>query len=103
MPTSTPVTVLVAADANQASAKAKFIEENPRWMLTVSLDEMRRTEFARLDAGSGSVYLDWTGAGLYPKSVVEQHFRLLMSSTIGNPHSVNPTHAPSSRRADGRC
>jgi selenocysteine lyase/cysteine desulfurase len=50
------------------------------------LEELRRTEFARLDA-SGRVYLDWTGAGLYADSQLVEHMTLLRGSVIGNPHS----------------
>ena len=40
------------------------------------LADLRRTEFARLDA-SGHVYLDYTGAGLYAASQLEEHLALL--------------------------
>jgi molybdenum cofactor sulfurtransferase len=56
------------------------------------LTELRRTEFARLDAG-GHVYLDYTGAGLYANSQLDEHLALLRDSVFGNPHSVNPTSA----------
>ncbi len=58
----------------------------------VSLAELRRTEFARLDAG-GHVYLDYTGAGLYAQSQLDEHLTLLRNGVFGNPHSVNPTSA----------
>ena len=54
--------------------------------------ELRRTEFGRLDAG-GHVYLDYTGAGLYAQSQLDEHLRLLRDNIFGNPHSVNPTSA----------
>ena len=53
-------------------------------------DELRRTDFARLDAG-GHVYLDYTGAGLYATSQLDEHLELLRQNVFGNPHSVNPT------------
>ena len=56
------------------------------------VDELRRTEFGRLDAG-GHVYLDYTGAGLYAQSQLTEHLALLRDSVFGNPHSVNPTSA----------
>ena len=56
------------------------------------LDELRRTEFARLDAG-GHAYLDYTGAGLYADSQLAEHLELLRSNVFGNPHSLNPTSA----------
>ena len=52
--------------------------------------ELRRTEYARLDAG-GHVYLDYTGAGLYAQSQLDEHMALLREGVFGNPHSVNPT------------
>ena len=57
---------------------------------TALLDELRATDFARLDA-SGTVYLDYTGAGLYAESQLAEHFELLREHVFGNPHSVNPT------------
>jgi molybdenum cofactor sulfurtransferase len=56
------------------------------------VDELRRTEFGRLDAG-GHVYLDYTGAGLYASSQLDEHLALLRDDVFGNPHSVNPTSA----------
>jgi molybdenum cofactor sulfurtransferase len=56
------------------------------------LDELRRTEFARLDA-AGHVYLDYTGAGLYAASQLREHLALLQQNVFGNPHSLNPTSA----------
>jgi hypothetical protein len=58
------------------------------------LDELRRSEFARLDAG-GHVYLDYTGGGLYAESQLREHFELLRGGVFGNPHSLNPTSAAS--------
>jgi selenocysteine lyase/cysteine desulfurase len=54
--------------------------------------DLRRTEFARLDA-EGDVYLDYTGAGLYASSQLEEHAGLLHSRVFGNPHSASPTSA----------
>ena len=60
---------------------------------TAVLDDVRATEFARLDA-AGHVYLDHTGAGLYPRSLVDGHLAMLRTHVLGNPHSVNPTSRP---------
>ena len=54
------------------------------------LDELRATEYGRLDA-RGDVYLDYTGGSLYAESQVEEHLRLLRDGVFGNPHSANPT------------
>jgi molybdenum cofactor sulfurtransferase len=54
------------------------------------LDELRATEYARLD-DRGEVYLDYCGGSLYATSQVEEHLRLLRETVFGNPHSANPT------------
>jgi selenocysteine lyase/cysteine desulfurase len=56
-------------------------------------EALRQREFARLDA-QGQVYLDYTGAGLAPSSLVEAHRGTLERSVFGNPHS---SHAASRR------
>jgi molybdenum cofactor sulfurtransferase len=58
-------------------------------VVDMTLAELRRTEFSRLDAG-GHVYLDYTGAGLYADSQLAEHLELLGSGVFGNPHSVSP-------------
>jgi molybdenum cofactor sulfurtransferase len=63
-----------------------------------SFEELRRREFARLDA-QGHVYLDYTGAGLYAESQVRAHAEFLSQGVFGNPHSRNPT----SRAATELC
>jgi molybdenum cofactor sulfurtransferase len=55
-------------------------------------ERLRREEFGRLDR-TGTTYLDYTGAGLYADSQLEEHRALLRSGVFGNPHSVNPTSA----------
>jgi molybdenum cofactor sulfurtransferase len=65
-----------------------------RTKATEVLNELRRAEFTRLDAG-GHVYLDYTGGGLYAESQLREHFELLRGDVFGNPHSVNPTSAAS--------
>lgn len=53
-------------------------------------DTLRTTEFSRLDA-ERQVYLDYTGSGLYPESLLRNHFDTLQKNVLGNPHSDNPT------------
>ena len=48
--------------------------------------DWRRRELARVDQ-SGLAYLDYTGAALYPASVVQRDAERLLSSVLGNPHS----------------
>ncbi|KAG8653142.1 molybdenum cofactor sulfurase isoform X2 [Manihot esculenta] len=51
-----------------------------------SIDEIRATEFKRLDQ-SGLVYLDHAGATLYSELQLEAIFKDLNSRVYGNPHS----------------
>lgn len=51
-------------------------------------ERLRRTEYARLDAG-GHAYLDYTGAGLHARSQIERHHRRMLEDVLGNPHSEN--------------
>ena len=72
------------------AAEDAFRRAHPAYAATAALDRLRRTDLARLDA-AGHVYLDYTGAGLYAESQLREHFELLRSSVLGNPHSINPT------------
>lgn len=71
-------------------AAAAFLADYPAYHQTGVLDDLRRRDFQRLDAG-GQVYLDYTGGCLYPASLVQQHAELLQQLVLGNPHSQNPT------------
>ncbi len=77
------------------AAEQDFLRRYPDYEKTARLDDLRRTEYARLDR-LGQVYLDYTGAGLYAESQLRAHFDLLNESVLGNPHSDNPTSAASS-------
>ena len=79
---------------SRVTAEAAFRRRYPRYGATAVLDELRRTDFARVDRG-GHVYLDYTGGGLYADSQLVEHMRLLRENVFGNPHSVNPTSAAS--------
>lgn len=48
--------------------------------------QLRVREFARLDMHN-QAYLDYTGAALYPASLVEAHHAELINGIYGNPHS----------------
>ena len=63
---------------------------------TLDADALRTREFARLDAGS-LVYLDYTGAALYPASLVRRDAQRLATRVFGNPHSES---APSTASTD---
>jgi selenocysteine lyase/cysteine desulfurase len=67
-----------------------FRPDDPAFAATSLLDDLRATEYARLDA-LGQIYLDYTGGGLYAASQIQEHLRMLGSQVFGNPHSSNPT------------
>lgn len=56
---------------------------------------LRRDEYSRLDV-EGDAYLDYTGSGLHPESLVRRHLDALNCGVIGNPHSENPSSRASS-------
>jgi molybdenum cofactor sulfurtransferase len=64
-----------------------------------SFEELRAREFTRLDS-SGSVYLDYTGSGLYPESQLRAHEEFLEHHVLGNPHSANPASAVATKIVD---
>lgn len=66
-----------------------FVAAWPDWATTRRLDELRASDFARLD-DEGHVYLDFTGGGLHATSQLERHHDLLADEVLGNPHSGNP-------------
>jgi len=72
------------------AAYADFIAGYPAFEGTTVLDEMRESEYGRLDR-FGHIYLDYTGGSLYAESQLEKHFNLLSENVFGNPHSINPT------------
>lgn len=51
------------------------------------LDEFRAHDYTRI---GDLVYLDYTGASLYPEGLVRQANEILLSEVLGNPHSSNP-------------
>lgn len=88
-----------SSDELQA-AEADFKRRYPAYQATDRLDDLRRTEYKRLDDAQ-QVYLDYTGGGLYAQSQVQQHMELLVKGVYGNPHSANPTSMASTRLDEG--
>ncbi|MGA2321470.1 MAG: aminotransferase class V-fold PLP-dependent enzyme [Solirubrobacteraceae bacterium] len=86
------MSVAHAEPESLGAAEAAFRDVYPRYADTAVLDELRRSDFARLDRGA-HVYLDYTGGGLYADSQLLEHMALLREGVFGNPHSVNPTSA----------
>ncbi len=70
-------------------ARADFTARFPSYQKTAVLDELRATEYRRLD-DCGQVYLDYTGGSLFAESQLRKHFELLRSGVLGNPHSASP-------------
>jgi molybdenum cofactor sulfurtransferase len=70
-------------------ARADFAARFPKYKTTALLDELRATEYRRLDE-RGQVYLDYTGGSLHAESQLQKHFDLLRSGVFGNPHSASP-------------
>lgn len=71
-------------------AENKFRITCPEFATTSKLDELRATEYARLDQ-LHHIYLDYTGGGLYADCQIRTHMELLLRNVFGNPHSTNPT------------
>ena len=72
------------------TALAAFKLAYPVFESTRALDELRASEYARLDK-QDQIYLDYTGGGLYAASQIRQHMAMLEVGVFGNPHSKNPT------------
>ena len=79
------------AFGSKKKAKAIFLKNYPHYELTDALDGIRKREYKRLDK-TKHVYLDYTGASLYPETLVQWHSKLLKKSTFGNTHSVSPRY-----------
>jgi molybdenum cofactor sulfurtransferase len=82
-----PAVTLTGTTA-MAAALRDFQRRYPAYAGTAVLDDMRATDYARLDA-TGHVYLDYTGGGLYAESQLARHRELLAGAVFGNPHSQN--------------
>lgn len=78
---------------------AAFLKAFPSYPETHIIDEVRRAQYARLDAGE-HVYLDYTGGGLYAESQLQEHQELLRHNVFGNPHSSNPTSQAATHYVD---
>ena len=80
----------MALDLDFPPAADRFHAQFPHYASTAALDALRAADYGRLDA-SGSVYLDFTGAGLHAASHVREHADFLAGSVLGNPHSASPS------------
>jgi molybdenum cofactor sulfurtransferase len=69
---------------------ARFLEHHPGYAATSALDDLRVSEYGRLDS-QRQVYLDYTGGGLHADSQVREHAQLMSAHVFGNPHSASPS------------
>jgi selenocysteine lyase/cysteine desulfurase len=86
-------------ETEKDEAYADFLARYPSYRQTAKLDQLRATEYRRLDE-QGQVYLDYTGGSLYAESQVQEHTAMLRSGVFGNPHSVNPASAAMTERVE---
>ena len=86
------------APAELAIARDDFVRRFPAYAATAAVDELRATDYARLDR-LAQTYLDYTGGGLYAESQVRRHHELLSARVLGNPHSQSPTSLASAELA----
>ena len=71
------------------TALAQFQQGYPEYATTQALDELRATEYARLDA-QGMVYLDYTGGGLYAESQIQKHMDAAEGERLRQPAFLQP-------------
>jgi selenocysteine lyase/cysteine desulfurase len=88
--------VLARTNEDRRPEPAGFLAAYPSYEATARLDRLRATEYSYLDAG-GHVYLDYAGAGLPAHTQIAAHAQRMAGQCFGNPHSVNPTSAASSK------
>ena len=81
------------------AAHEDFVRRFPGYATTTVVDDLRATDYARLDR-LGQTYLDYTGGGLYAASQIGRHHELLAARVLGNPHSQNPTSLASAELAE---
>lgn len=81
-----------------AAAYEGFLRRFPAYAATTAVDDLRATDYARLDR-FGHTYLDYTGGGLYAESQIRRHQELLHERVLGNPHSQSPASLASAELA----
>lgn len=88
-----------AQSKSEKTLYGDFLKAFPIYKTTKVLDQWRDDEYPQLKK-TGQVYLDFTGANLFAKSLVKQHLLLLENGIYGNPHSTNPASKLSTQLAD---
>jgi molybdenum cofactor sulfurtransferase len=82
------VPFVLGHDESLVIAQRRYVVAHPMYEQTSALDVLRRREFKRLK--SCRAYLDYTGASLYPESLIRYHADILNKNVFGNPHSTSP-------------
>ena len=80
----------------ETAAYDEFVRRFPAYRETTAIDELRATDYSRLDR-LHHTYLDYTGGSLYAESQLRRHHELLSDSVLGNPHSHSPSSLASTR------
>ena len=80
---------MTAQTNNMDLAYQRFLKANPAFESTRVLDDLRASDYGRLDR-LGQVFLDYTGGGLYADSQIRDIAELLEGGIFGNPHSDSP-------------
>jgi len=71
----------------QALALARFFEDYPDYKNTAAIDDLRASEYGRLE--TAETYVDYMGGSLFPAAVIVEHGKMLLKSgdLFGNAHS----------------
>ncbi|KAJ7647908.1 methyltransferase type 11 [Roridomyces roridus] len=88
----------VSGDAS--GAYQEFLKAFPEYLLTWTLDTLRRSDYRRLDT-AGETYVDYMGGAIYPASLVRVHTEFLERSVLGNTHSISNSSKLSLECANG--
>jgi molybdenum cofactor sulfurtransferase len=75
-------------DNDAAVAYSAFLKAFPEYQLTSILDDLRQSDFSRLDR-TGETYVDYMGGALYPESLIRRYTAFLNNNVLGNTHSVS--------------
>ena len=73
---------------HESHAYLSFLRVYPEYYLTWPIDTLRKYEYKRLKR-SGEVYVDYTGASLYPEGLIRSNSAFLDQAILGNTHSIS--------------
>lgn len=84
---------------NMDGAFQAFLKANPVFATTRLLDDLRSSDYGRLDR-LGQVFLDYTAGGLYADSQIRNLTALLDGGVFGNLHSDSPSSSATTDLVD---